>query len=86
MRDPVIEGVHDSGRRPRGFWREALAALGGFLLAAILSLAFFVIVTPIAIVLRLFGIQALELHFDPNRKSYWIERRPPGPGDMSRPS
>ncbi len=45
----------------------------------IMGLLFFVTVTPIAILMHLFGKDPLRLRFDRSAKSYWIERVPPGP-------
>lgn len=45
----------------------------------IMALLFFLTVTPIALLMRLAGKDPLRLKFDPQAKSYWIERNPPGP-------
>jgi len=45
----------------------------------VLGLLFFLTITPIGLVMRLAGKDFLNLRIDPNSKSYWIERRPPGP-------
>jgi predicted membrane metal-binding protein len=45
----------------------------------VMGLLFFATVTPTAIILRLFGKDPLRLRFDRDAKTYWIERRPPGP-------
>lgn len=45
----------------------------------ILGLMFFVSVTPIALLMRVFGKDPLRLKFDPEAESYWITRDPPGP-------
>lgn len=49
----------------------------------ILGLLFFVVFTPIGILMRLFGADPLRLRFDAKAESYWIERRPPGPAPDS---
>ena len=56
----------------------------GLLLARItnpvvMALVFFAAVTPVALTMRLLGKRPLLLGFDRTAKSYWIERRPPGP-------
>ena len=56
----------------------------GFLLHKIVSpiallILFFIVVTPTGILMRLFGKDPLNLHFDPAAKSYWIKREIPGP-------
>lgn len=45
----------------------------------VMGLLFFVVVTPIALVMRAFGKTPLKLEFDNNANSYWIKRSPPGP-------
>ncbi len=45
----------------------------------ILGLIFFITITPIALLMKLFGKIPLPLQFDKEATSYWIEREPPGP-------
>lgn len=45
----------------------------------IMGLVFFTTVTPTAIIMRLMGKDPLRRKLDPEAKSYWIERDPPGP-------
>lgn len=45
----------------------------------VLGLLFLVAITPVGILMRLFGGDPLRLRFDPKAPSYWIERTPPGP-------
>lgn len=45
----------------------------------VLGFLFFLTITPMAIVMRLLGKDLLHLRRDAEAKSYWIERRPPGP-------
>jgi predicted membrane metal-binding protein len=49
----------------------------------VLGLLFFVTITPIGFVMRLFGKDFLRLRLDRGAKSYWIERTPPGPPPQS---
>jgi len=49
----------------------------------ILGLLFFVTIMPIGLVMRAFGKDFLRLRRDPNAKSYWIDRQPPGPPPQS---
>ncbi len=60
----------------------------GLLLNAILSpvimgLLFFLTITPIGWLMRLFGADSLNLKFDSAAESYWIRRDPPGPPPAS---
>ncbi len=49
----------------------------------VLGAMFFLAVTPMALVMRLTGKKLLNMHYDPEAKSYWIERQPPGPSAQS---
>jgi len=42
----------------------------------VLSILFFVIITPVALVTRLFGRDPLRLKLEPKAKSYWVDRDP----------
>ncbi len=45
----------------------------------ILTLLFYLVIAPMGLALRLLGKDPLRLRFEPGARSYWIERRPPGP-------
>jgi len=45
----------------------------------VMALLFFTTVTPIALMMKIFGKDSLHRKFDESAKSYWIEREPPGP-------
>ena len=45
----------------------------------VLGIMFFGVITPIGLVMRLFGKDPLRLQLDKSAGSYWIERTPPGP-------
>ena len=45
----------------------------------VMGLMFYLIITPMAFALRLFGADLLRLTFEREHPSYWIERVPPGP-------
>lgn len=45
----------------------------------VLGIMFFGVITPIGLVMRLFGKDPLRLQLDKAAASYWIERTPPGP-------
>lgn len=49
----------------------------------ILGLLFYLTVTPTGLIMRALGKDPLRLRFDRQAKSYWIERRPPGPAPDS---
>ena len=61
----------------------------GLLLATVtnplvMGLLFFLVVTPMGLVMRALGKDPLRRRFEREAASYWIERRPPGPAPMSR--
>jgi len=45
----------------------------------VLGLMFFIIITPLAIAIRLFGGKLLSMGYDKSASSYWTRRSPPGP-------
>ena len=49
----------------------------------VMGVVFFLVVTPVAWVIRILGKDPLRLRFDNNEKSYWIERQPPGPNPQT---
>ncbi len=49
----------------------------------VMGLLFYLMITPTAYVMRWLGKDHLNLRWDPAAKSYWIERRPPGPAPES---
>jgi uncharacterized membrane protein len=49
----------------------------------VLGMLFFLVVTPVALLMRAFGKDPLRLRFDREAGTYWIERRPPGPAPDS---
>jgi hypothetical protein len=48
-----------------------------------MALLFFLVVTPIGVVMRLAGKDFLSKRFDRSAPSYWIKRTPPGPAPES---
>jgi len=49
----------------------------------VLGIMFFLVVTPIGLLMRAFGKDPLRLRFDAGARSYWIDRTPPGPPPQS---
>jgi predicted membrane metal-binding protein len=45
----------------------------------VMALLFYLIITPFAFFMRLTGKDPLRLKYDPEVRSYWIARVPPGP-------
>ncbi len=55
-------------------WMIFATILGWVMTRVILSLLFYVILTPIGLIARLFGKQFVELRWDKSKKSYWNYR------------
>lgn len=49
----------------------------------VLTLMYYLVITPLGLVIRLLGQDLLEMKFDPQSKSYWKDVESSGPG--SRP-
>lgn len=45
----------------------------------VMGVLFYLVVMPFGVVARLVGKDFLHLRFEPDAKTYWVERRPPGP-------
>lgn len=45
----------------------------------ILGVLFFLVITPIALLMRALGKRPLKLKSEPDAQTYWISRDPPGP-------
>ena len=55
-------------------WMIFAIILGWLMTRVILSLLFYIIITPIGLILRLFGKQFLELKWNHSHQSYWNMR------------
>ena len=55
-------------------WMIFATILGWMMTRVILSLLFYIIITPIGLILRFFGKQFLELRWDNSKESYWNYR------------
>lgn len=60
-------------------WMKLGLLLGKIVSPIALSILFYLIITPIGLMIRIKGKDPLRLKFDPNVNSYWIPRDPPGP-------
>lgn len=60
-------------------WFRFGLALGRVVNPLVMGMLFFLVITPMAVLARLFGKDPLRLRRDGGAKSYWIERDPPGP-------
>jgi hypothetical protein len=55
-------------------WSVLTHPLGWVLTQAVLLVVFLIVLTPIGLLLRLFGNDPMERSFDSNRQSYWARR------------
>jgi hypothetical protein len=63
-------------------WYHLGQLLGRIVSPLVLGIIFFVVLTPVAVVTRLFGRDELRLKRNQSA-SYWIDRTPPGPAPDS---
>jgi hypothetical protein len=60
-------------------WMKLGVLLGKVVSPIALGILFYGVFTPLGAVIRITGKDPLRLKFDPDAKSYWIPREPPGP-------
>jgi len=61
------------------YWTKLGLLMGRIVSPVITTVLFYGVVTPTALLFRLLGKDPLRISWDPEARSYWIERRPPGP-------
>jgi hypothetical protein len=64
-------------------WTKFGLLLGSVVNPLVLAIIFLVVLTPIALGMRLAGKDPLRLKLDRRAKTYWIDRSPPGPAPQS---
>jgi hypothetical protein len=57
--------------------------LGRVVSPLVLAVIFYGLFTPVGMVMRLAGRDAMARRFEPGLKTYWLKRDPPGPADDS---
>ena len=70
---------------PNGLWQRFGLALHRVISPIVLGIMFYMVVTPMALLMRAFAKDLLRLRFDASAESYWIKREPPGPRPDSMP-
>jgi hypothetical protein len=60
-------------------WTRFGLLLGAIVSPIALGILFYLILTPIGVLMRLTGKDPLRLKFERSNESYWIRREPPGP-------
>ena len=63
---------------PNRMWGKLGVLMSKVISPVVMGLLFYVIITPIAVFMRLIGKDLLSLKWHPEAKSYWIVRDPPG--------
>lgn len=58
-------------------WMKFAHALGWVNTRILLSLFFFLIITPVAVAMRLLGKDILDQRLDPGTETYWIPKQQP---------
>jgi hypothetical protein len=68
---------------PNRAWTKLGALLGAIVTPIVMALLFFLVVTPVGLLMRLAGKDTLRRHGPRKGDSYWIVREPPGPSGES---
>ena len=58
-------------------WMAVAHRIGTVVTTVVLTLAYFLVITPAALIKRIFGGRPLPLRPDPELESYWVERSEP---------
>ena len=64
-------------------WMKLGELMGRVVSPLVLGVIFFAIFTPVGLLMRAFGRDAMCRRFAPEEPSYWVKRQPPGPADDS---
>jgi hypothetical protein len=64
-------------------WMKLGELMGRMVSPLVLGVIFFAVFTPVGLLMRAFGRDAMCRRFEPARRSYWVKRDPPGPADDS---
>jgi Saxitoxin biosynthesis operon protein SxtJ len=64
-------------------WMKFAEIISAVMTRVILTLTFYLVITPVGLLLRLMGKDLLQMKFEPHRKSYWEPVEEDGP--CSRP-
>ena len=67
-------------------WMKVGELLNRIVSPIALGIIFFGVLTPMGVVMRLFGRDTMKRQFDAAAKTYWIERNPPGPDPSGLPN
>lgn len=70
---------------PNRLWQRFGLLLHRIVSPIVLAIMFYLVVTPMGLLMRVFSRNTLKRHPDPAIESYWIKREPPGPQPESMP-
>jgi hypothetical protein len=59
-------------------WMFLLFPIGWTISHLILAIVYYLVLTPIGLIMRLFGRDPMERRFRPEAPTYWVEHRPAG--------
>jgi hypothetical protein len=60
---------------PNKLWVKLGEILGIIIAPVVMALVYFIILTPISLIVRLFGKDLLELSFSKEKETYWVKRK-----------
>ncbi len=66
-------------------WSAFGVLLGKVIAPIVMGIIYYLVLTPVALLRRVFGKPGLQTHFDDDAQSYWIKREPPGPDPSQLP-
>jgi hypothetical protein len=64
-------------------WMKVGELMGRVVSPIVLGIIFFAVFTPVGVLMRAFGRDAMCRRFDAAAPTYWVKREPPGPADDS---
>ena len=70
---------------PNRLWQRFGLLLHRIVSPVVLGFMFFIVVTPMGLLMRVFAKDNLRLRRDGAAESYWVKREPPGPQPDSMP-
>ena len=64
---------------PNKYWTKLGLLLGKVMTPLVLGIMFYVLLTPMALIIRMCGKDLLSMKLSKKISSYWVNRTPPGP-------
>jgi hypothetical protein len=80
----LVTATRDSWLTPLNrAWMKLGELLGRVVSPVVLGVIFFAVFTPVGVIMRRCGRDAMSRRLDRAARSYWVERDPPGPAESS---